>query len=428
MNDKTGVLNHLDLQGGKNEKTISKTFSNHFLITFSREDKFKYSKYIFNFLKPTNAFRKSFNLSNEILMLFSNYNKFDTRTMDFVDKTLYQFENRLDKICIILISNDSEIERKIIKINKQDKDSRIIVPFSYDEIIYRDFNFDSIKNKFRKYFYTRDLFALKSPLKSEAYFYGRSSFVHSLYDNYSLGEHSGLFGLRKIGKTSVLFALERTIKVRGGKSLFIDCQDTSVHKARWYELLHDIIENIKDKYELKILTSKESDYTGRKASTKFKKDFKKCFRALNNERILLIFDEIEHISFDTASTEHWKSGEDFLSFWQTIRAINQKEPHLFSFIVAGVNPHCLEKSMVCGYDNPIFSLVNINYLDLFRYEDVKEMVSNIGGYMGLNFDEEIYSNLNIDYGGHPFLIRHICSLINSDVNNSQRPYKVSKYD
>ncbi len=37
------------------------------------------------------------------------------------------------------------------------------------------------------------------------------------------------------------------------------------------------------------------------------------------------------------------------------------------------------------------------------------MVSTIGNYMGMRFDDEIYTYLTDDFGGHPFIIRQVCS-------------------
>lgn len=365
---------------------------------------------------------------NEVLLLFSPYNEYETRTMDFVDKTLQEYENRLDKVCIILVSKDEKIEDKIKQLNADNKDSKIVVPFTYYEFLDSEFTKERLEYKLRKYFYNRDLFALESPLKTDAYFFGRTKIVQAFYDKYSLGEQGGLFGLRKVGKTSVLFALERLIKLRGGNSIYIDCQLPTVHKSRWNELLYYIVNSIKEEYELSDDNISSKDYYIEKdAALYFEKDMIKLKEALNNRRILLIFDEIEHISFKTSTTEFWAENNDYIHFWQTIRAIYHKDNSLFSFIIAGVNPLCIEETTVNGYDNPIFSMLNPTYLELFSVKDVKEMTSSIGNYMGLNFEEEIFSLLTDDYGGHPFLIRHVCSLINQDIR-IERPYTVTKYD
>ena len=45
--------------------------------------------------------------------------------------------------------------------------------------------------------------------------------------------------------------------------------------------------------------------------------------------------------------------------------------------------------------------------------------------MGLRFDEILYGKLTEDFGGHPYLIRHVCSVINS-LSPGERPVKIDK--
>jgi len=53
------------------------------------------------------------------------------------------------------------------------------------------------------------------------------------------------------------------------------------------------------------------------------------------------------------------------------------------------------------------------------------MVRKLGSYMGLNFDELIYSKLTEDLGGHPLLIRQLCSMIHRKCSGD-RPISVGK--
>lgn len=421
-----GIKNGLNIRGNHEELKITKQFSCFFQVTFSKEGRFKTTSYTFDFLKPDDKFRESFNMFNEVLLLFSPYTEFESRTLDFVDKTMQEYSNRLDKVCVILVSKDNEIESKIKQLNAENNDSKIIVPFTYKELLNEDLDEAKLDFKLRNYFYNRDLFALESPLKTDTYFFGRSNIVQSFYDKYSIGEQAGLFGLRKIGKTSVLFALERLIALRGGNSIYIDCQNPSVHKARWNELLFYIVKMIIQKYELKISTNIEN-YTEKDASEFFERDIREIKKKLNGRRMLFIFDEIEHISFKTSSSENWSYQNDYIDFWKTIRSIYHLDNTLFSFVIAGVNPLCIEEPNIDIYDNPIFGMINPTYLDLFSVKDVKNMITSIGNYVGLSFEEEIFALLTDDFGGHPFLIRHICSLINKNVATS-RPYRVTKYE
>lgn len=426
LKDSTGVRYGLHLCGGEDEINIINKLSHYFRITFSKDGVFKTTNYIIDFLQPGKEFREYYNLYNEVLLLFSPYDEFENRTLDFVDKTLNDYENRLDKVCIFLVSKDESIETKINLLNENNKDSRIIIPFTYGEILKKEISKATITNKLRKYFYNRDLFALESPLKTEAYFYGRNKLIQELYDKYKLGEHAGLFGLRKTGKTSVLYALERQLVIRKGYSIYIDCQSPGIYMLRWNELLKQIISDISDKYCLKMKLSNDN-YTETKAALSFGKDINEISQRLKT-RILFMFDEIEHICFQTSDTEWWREGQDYCRFWQTLRSTFQKNSTCFTFLIAGVNPSCIETAYIQDYiENPIFSMLEMQYLKLFDLSNVKDMISHIGKYMGLKFDEEIYTKLLEDYGGHPFLIRHICSLINKNTS-MDRPCQVSKYE
>lgn len=116
-------------------------------------------------------------------------------------------------------------------------------------------------------------------------------------------------------------------------------------------------------------------------------------------------------------------------FWDTLRSISQTDNSIFSFLISGVNPKCIEDSKINGQPNPIFNILTPQYTTLFNYDDVRTMVSTIGSHLGLSFEEEIYTKLVDDYGGHPFLTRQVCSKINADVlaNKENRPFSVSKY-
>lgn len=419
-----GKKSKLVYKGTVAEQEISIKFSDFFGITFSREEIFKKATYYFNFLQPSEIYRESFNMFNEVLMIFSIYNYYDERAMDYVDKLFMDYSNRLDPVVIILVSRDTNIKDIIKKNNSVNKEPRIIVPFTYDEILDSNFDGKVLQNRLREYFYQRDLYAMESPLKSDNYFYGRANIVHNFFDKYSIGEQAGLFGLRKTGKTSVLFAIERLVEARKGMSVFIDCQSPGIYNLRWFELLEYIINRIIEKYSIK-LESSNIIYNEKNAPELFLKSLKEI-RKFKNKRILMIFDEIEHITFDLSRSESWKNGSDYLSFWQTIRSIIQSEQELCSFIIAGVNPMITEKVSINGFDNPIFNNISVKYLDLFTLNDVKNMTKEIGSYMGLSFEEGVYFKLSNDYGGHPFLIRNVCSILNS--NFTERPYKIISRD
>lgn len=420
-------LKKADIQYG--EREMIKHFAKLFSVSFAKSHNFKGTWYNFAFLKPTKDLREKYRFQNEMLLIINSHDDFDNRTFDYVDKLMFEYHNRLDKLCLILISKDNNIKKKIKLLSQQNPETRIIIPFSYVDF-YKNSPVELIQQRLKEFFYGRDLFAFESPLQNDAYFYGRTETVQFFYDKYKSGENSGLFGLRKIGKTSVLYALKRYLNLRGETTVFIDCQEPAFHKRRWFECLEFIIGHlaieIQDRSEDNLDIRLNSNYTEKDASTYFEEDLKVLYKLQNQNRVLIFFDEIENITFDISPTQHWRKENDFIFFWQSIRAVYQKNPNLFSFIIAGVNPKTIETGLIGDFDNPIYRMITPTYLKLFNHTNVEDMVKNIGNYMGLDFDSEIYTFLTDDFGGHPFLIRQVCSKIHQEIS-SQRPQQVTKF-
>lgn len=60
----------------------------------------------------------------------------------------------------------------------------------------------------------------------------------------------------------------------------------------------------------------DDDYSEKKAALTFERDMKEINGVLKT-RVMFMFDEIEHICFQTSDKEHWRNGEDYCMFWQT---------------------------------------------------------------------------------------------------------------
>ncbi len=447
--DKIGISKRngveIDICGSESVKTAIREFSKYGLITFSKEQLFKSTHYTFSFFKPVAKLRELYNLGDEVLILccMNSIEQFRSRTKDFIDYLLgtnTEYKNRLDKVTCFLLDDNEDITDIIASDRRQNPDARLIVPFSYSELS-SGLSEDALLDRLRSFLYERDLFGVATPLSSDSLFFGkdRTDTISELYGRYRQGEHGGVFGLRRIGKTSVLNLLKQRVCQDNGVAVFFDM--SMLHHQRWNSLLHEIVLRIQSEYSF---DDHESDdvhlpkgfslpeaaarYNEPKAALSFESDLKSLYKALGNRRILLIFDEIEQIGFSTSPTAHWKTGNDALYFWQSIRAVYQMNPELFCFVIAGVNPMCIEISTINETDNPIFNMLSSLFISLFDINDIREMITNIGGHIGLQFQEEIFAHMIDDYGGHPFLTRKVCSLINAEIlnENQQRPYLVTK--
>lgn len=409
-------------------KGIFKVLSNEFFLT-NNGDKLKLgynSEYEFIVVEPTSTYEDLFNLNKEIVVVFSTYPSLQPRTLDVFEKINNRFSAlRLEKICGILVSKDPNIETSLLNLTKSEPESQIIIPFRYSEL--QD-NPDEyfIRNRFRKYFYSRDLFAFESPLRKDIYFFGRNDLIQTIINRCKSGENSGLFGLRKTGKTSVIYGIERSLIKEGITPIVIDCQNTSFNQRRWFEALHYVCKITKDQLNLKnIKLPNESDFNEKNSAIHTENFFRRCRKEVDWS-LFFIFDEIENISRITSPALHWSQGIDFVLFWQTLRSIFQIGENLISYLIVGTNPSCIEVPKIEKIDNPIFNHFTPLYMPGFDVRDTTEMVDRLGSGMGLKFDDIIYSKLTEDFGGHPFLIRHVCSLLSKELNNLDRPVNVDR--
>ena len=436
----------LTIFGSETVQNSIRQFAKYGKITFSKEQYFKSTRYCFCFFKPVVKLQELYNLGDEVLILCCSnaLENFKSRTKDFLDYLLgtnAEYKNRLDKVTCFLLDDNENIQEIISEDRKNYPDTRLIVPFSYNELK-SGLSEEMLLNKLRTFLYERDLFGMASPLISDNLFFGRdrTNYISELYGKYRQGEQGGVFGLRRIGKTSILNQLKQRVIQDNGVAVYFDM--SMLHHQRWNSLLHHVVEMVQQEYKNSEygegaqlppcfeLPSSSSRYNEARAPISFEEDIRDLYFAFGEKRILLIFDEIEQIGFATSATDHWRNGNDALFFWQAIRAVFQKNQQMFCFVIAGVNPKCIEIAKINESDNPIFNMLNPLYVNLFDLFDVKDMVSNIGGHIGLQFDEEIFTKLVDDYGGHPFLTRKVCSIINAEVlkNGEARPYKVSKYE
>lgn len=383
------------------------------------------SEYNCFLMKPPENYQELFNLEREIVVVFSDYDTFQPRTLDAFEAAYNKFSDlRIDKVCSVLISKDPNIEQKIRDLLKSDPEYQVVVPFYYNELLNcRDDFF--IRNRFKEYFYSRDLFAFQSPLRKDLYFFGRTDLIHKIVNRHRSNENSGLFGLRKTGKTSVIFGIQRAAQASDNVSVFIDCQNPSFHKSRWNKSLRHIIEQTKEQLKLEFLIEDENKYTEEEATNAFERDLKKIYKKTSQKSLLIIFDEIEQITPTISPSTHWTNDSDFIFFWQSLRSLFQKLNGVFTYLIVGTNPKSVETSVINGIDNPIFNQIPYEYIAPFDVPQTREMVKKLGRIMGLKFDEIIYSKLTEDFGGHPFLIRTVCSAINK-VSNVEKPVRVDK--
>ena len=404
------------------EKRIARRWSDQFYITSAGRKQAGTGEFKFLLIKPTASMEEALSITQEIVVILSPFTTFEARTLEAYDSVTAQFlVQRYEKMCYVLISGDENIE-KVLPTFLSSQDNQIVVPFTYNSFEQNKGDSNYIKNQFRKYFYSRDLFDYSEPLKKDTFFFGRGDVVTNIITKHRQGLNYGVFGLRKTGKTSVIYDVDRKSTSQNFTSVIIDCQNTSFNMRHWNSALYYIVMQLKNKVECDFDIS-ESEFCDADAAMKFEYYLDKI-KSISGSTILIMFDEIENISFGKSSVPHWCSQLDFVYFWQSIRSAFQTTREIFTFCIFGTNAKCIEDATILGKDNPIFNMFQPYYIEGFDVPQTREMVRKLGRIIGIKFDEPIYSKLVEDYGGHPFLIRRVCSKIAQ--MNLSRPVTIDR--
>lgn len=411
----------------KAEKAIVTFWSKDWFIT-SAGKRMTPGRSIYKFFlaKPVAHVEEALNISREIIVILSPYKDFEPRSLEAFDSLREEFiEQRYETICYVLISGDELIETKL-RSCLTNRENQVVVPFSYSSFEANRANMSFIRNTFQKFFYSRDLFDYSEPLKKETFFFGRSDIVTSVIEKHKSGSNYGLFGLRKTGKTSIIYDVIRKSASQDFTAVFIDCQDTSFNMRRWNYALCYVINRVAEAANVEGAT--EEQFSCENAGNLFRTHISRIVEA-TGKRILILFDEIENITFGKSGAEHWCNDLDFVYFWQSIRSAYQSlspdgSLYEFTFCIFGTNAKCVEEPRIKTADNPIYNIFQPFYIPGFDYRQTREMVRKLSRIMGLKFEEEIYSHLLEDYGGHPFLVRRVCSKIAQ--LHSERPVTIDR--
>ena len=335
--------------------------------------------YVF-YLKPDAAMAQLLGLEREMLAVYAPFAEFQSRTIEVHDEMLQKKRSRLDPLGTVIISDAENTKAFINSYLMQEPERAPIVALHTSDLGHLD-TLDSLKRLFLQQIFRRDLFGQESPVNSDSLFFGRQGFTVELFDRVRSGQNSGLFGLRRMGKTSVLYAVGRRLMTANEAAFsYIFLGNPSRYKLRWRDLLQAIVRTVAAELsshgaDTSRVFALRRSYSEEQAADHFREDIRSLIRVAPGHRVVLGLDELEHISFDVSPAPHWNV--DFLPFWQTMRSLHQEVGGRFSFIVAGVNPHALEQPTIGRIDNPLFETARLFYLPPFGPDDIRKYGRNI---------------------------------------------------
>lgn len=387
----------------------------------------------------------------EFLLVFSHFDNCSwqqntLKAVDIIRKRKEIAERRPLVNFYVLISNANSLKSEIDKI--KGGTSAAIIPFSFEEILECKSNEqleELFLNRFGEYIFENNMLGEENPIEDDQLLFGdRGKIADSIVQRCREGKHSGIFGLRRSGKSSVLRAVTRRLEYAEIKYSVIEARSELESIDSWKTALFDIAKRIRidttgliqedgesrrDYQERLKLASTETDYEKHPTQC-FVEDVKLYTRECPT--FVLAIDEIELITYNTATSPTWQSLDAYKGFWGALRDSG------CSLIVCGVNSTINEKSIIeyngKSCDNPMYERIHNcadfskTYLPVFSDEQTRYMLNTLGAYSNIAFDE-IFVDINRAFGGQPYAMRQFCAFMFENIKQYRLPgeiYEISK--
>jgi hypothetical protein len=279
-------------------------------------------------------------------------------------------------------------------------------------------------------FKNRNLYDERDPVRGDRFF-GRAEELRELDRLISHGNrHIGIFGLRRIGKTSLLLELIDRLKKRPDVvpifvNLEISSSAPSAAHVAWR--LGDAVA------EVVAARSSTLSHNGARRALGIPNEWTEVSPAtlmtslatslvsvlrsgvLREVRLVVMLDEAEILLPNPAEPM-----PDAIHFLRMIRGVSQQTEQL-TLVMAGVNATPSESPVIGEDDNPLFGLLSVRYLGPLDFAACAELIRDVGRRMRMRWDPAATKAVTAYVGGHPLLAR----LAASDVwtRHPERPLR-----
>lgn len=350
------------------------------------------------------AIEAAFGLTREVMFFYSRHKDLQIRTFKAAQRALAELPREVTPDIMFFWSPDPRLREKV--------DDWSVGGFLTIPLILTDADDPvSFVSLLRDYTYSRDLFYETTPVRGERFF-GRRKLLQSLKNDIQNQRVTGLYGLRKAGKTSVLTQLAEILESDSTVVILRDLESLpSPPDDPIPELLQDLKSDILDEFRARKLRTKDmGDLDGGAQMPEFKRALQRLLRsnAKDGIRLVLLLDEIEYLT--PSDRIDIKEGEmsSVAQFLGILRSLVQETPN-FTFVLSGLTSAITESGRLYGRPNPLFSWAKSNFVSPFERHEADEMALSVGRRMGIGISEGALEALYEATGGHAFLYRHLAS-------------------
>ncbi|MCP1196015.1 AAA-like domain-containing protein [Acetobacter senegalensis] len=398
-------------------ETIS-AFSGLFLVHSENIRQFETGEYFVIYAKCSKRVQSILGAEREVLILGNVYSDQQVRSLKFARRIINESDGRLEPTLCVIVHQDPRGNTKLKRWGRENGIA-VIPVYTSTGVLPRE---QEMERLLSFEFFTQDPFDITGPVANDSQFFGRRGEAQELARKLQSGHIRACFGIRKIGKTSILHRVLAELKENyDAVTVFIDCQRDDVFGLDAASLLESITGSL---LELKANGRSYAEVNACPLGNTLS-DAARQFQTVLNQfdlPVILVFDEIDYITPSNGGALQWRQG--FVGFWRNVRAAYHaaaREDRKVSLLISGVSSRWFSVESIDGLENAALAFIPEEYLSPLPRGATNAMIKNIGAMAGLRFDEAALEAISSFCSDMPFWVRKACSSIHGKIETAARP-------
>lgn len=372
--------------------------------------------YGFMYAKPSRRLAIALTADREILVLVSTFPDQQQRTVATAKFMIAESAGRLESGIAIIIHCDPRGNQKLRNWGREQGISILPVYCGAEKLP----EGDDFERLLCLELYSYDPFDVTGPVADDAQFFGRRTEAQDLARKLQTGQIRACFGIRKIGKTSILNRiLNDAQKHHECVCIMLDCSLDDVWSSKADRLLNGISSTI----ESAVANNHSyASVAGLDNSGGIIAERLLAAILSSNKPLILFIDEVDYITPGSPTGHHWKS--EFNVFWRSVRAAYQessRRSRQFSILIGGVSSKWFAVESIDGIENAALALVPEEYLSPLPRGASVAMIKRMARVAGIQFDDRTCEMIAGACSDMPFWIRKACSHIHRQLEVARRP-------
>jgi serine/threonine-protein kinase len=386
-------------------------------------------------MSPTLA--ELFGRRADVLLYGSDSTQFERPMINEIMGVLDAYSPRLSNDFVIVVSGDRDAADLVAAATDRLDTVYVGIPMHRIGTL-APHGEDTLTRLLQSRVYARDLYQLTGAITDSQRFFGRQTLINELEAALRLKGHVGLFGLRKMGKTSLLYRILE--KLRAHPTILAAHVDTQridvIGRSSAYflwslgEALFDTNRSVQTTENLRLFgrhrmfadvpPSMRADM-----SEYFWHDVRRVLAGQDRRRIVFLVDEIERM-WPGKKPRDGGWGRAFVDVWRLLRGIEQENPGRISYFVTGTSPECLEATEAAGEENPLHRYIERRFLPNLDDMSRRELLTRIGDRIGVKWTDTAIRFVVQQVSGHPSLLRTVGSFVHRTLASRTGPVTVDE--